>query len=152
MWIAAALLLVVAIGSALALVATRDLEERPAVARATDAPTARDEPPRLAAAPPDASPPPAAAPVPASSSREPIVAGPAPRREKASGRGRLKVNLIPWADVRIDGGAAVRTPVDVLLPAGRHEIALHNPDTGHRARRNVTIVADRTLEITDWER
>ncbi|MFZ6184669.1 protein kinase domain-containing protein [Nannocystis pusilla] len=85
---------------------------------------------------------PLAAPVPKDSAARPGPARPA--------RGRLLVNLVPWAEVRVDGGPARRTPVDLDLAAGRHTLELSNPELGQRRTRAVTINRGAVTRVTDW--
>lgn len=72
-----------------------------------------------------------------SATREPE--GPVRRRNPppaAAEPGRLQVNVLPWAEVSVDGRSLGRVPIDAKLPAGRHRVRLSNPQLG-----------DRTLEI-----
>jgi serine/threonine-protein kinase len=64
--------------------------------------------------------------------------------------GRVKVNVIPWADVAIAGRRLGRTPVDADVPEGRHRLVLHNPDLGKRASRTVVVRPGETLLVTEW--
>ncbi|MBC8071039.1 MAG: PEGA domain-containing protein, partial [Deltaproteobacteria bacterium] len=79
-----------------------------------------------------------------------VVPDATPTKPARSARGRLRVNVIPWADVRVDGKPFGRAPVDRALPAGRHEVELYNPDIPRRAEHHVVIAADRPFEITHW--
>lgn len=56
----------------------------------------------------------------------------------------------PNADVTIDGRARGRTPIDLELPAGKHDLVLHNPDTGQLRSSTIAIERDKTLSIIRW--
>lgn len=64
--------------------------------------------------------------------------------------GRIKINVLPYAEVRIDNKYVGRTPVNISLPPGRHRIELANPTTGKRVNREVTVQSDRVVTISDW--
>ena len=90
---------------------------------------------------------------------EPESAPPRPSPKKAAARsvpprrptgtGTLRIHAEPWAYAEV-GGFKVETPATLALPAGRHKIKLHNPDTGARATRWVTIEPDgvKTVNVT----
>jgi hypothetical protein len=105
-----------------------------------------DAPPPPDAAPLDAPPPDAA----------PLDAPPRPVRPERdrptapTARGRLKINLVPYAQVAIDGVARGDTPLDLSLPAGRHRLELINPQIGRRTTRTIDVPADGVLEVTRW--
>ncbi|MEZ4400565.1 MAG: serine/threonine-protein kinase [Kofleriaceae bacterium] len=69
---------------------------------------------------------------------------------RATSTGRLKVNLVPYAVVRLDGRALGTTPLDVEVPAGRHRLELVNPASGRAATRPIVVAADGTTEVTAW--
>lgn len=48
------------------------------------------------------------------------------------GKGTVKVNSRPWADVYIDGQLAGKTPLQRPVYEGKHEIKLVNPEEGER--------------------
>jgi serine/threonine-protein kinase len=75
---------------------------------------------------------------------------PSSPRERPRARGRLKVNLVPYAEVSIDGRSLGGTPVDEPIRAGAHELELYNPDSGLRRTLDVTIEEGRVLNITRW--
>ena len=58
--------------------------------------------------------------------------------KKPTGNGTLRVHAEPWAYAEV-GDHKVETPARLTLPAGRHKLKLHNPETGARATRWVTI-------------
>ncbi|MBX7080505.1 MAG: PEGA domain-containing protein, partial [Nannocystaceae bacterium] len=72
----------------------------------------------------------------------------APPRPRA--RGRLKVNLVPYARVTIDGRDRGQTPVDTPLSAGTHRVELYNPDSAQRRTIDVQVEAGQTASITAW--
>lgn len=65
------------------------------------------------------------------------------------GKGRLKVNLVPYAKTFVDG-KLVGTRVDIELSAGKHRLRLYNPDTGQDVNKKIVIRAGETLSITSW--
>jgi hypothetical protein len=71
-------------------------------------------------------------------------------RSPAAEPGRLKINLLPYARVTVDGQPRGQTPVDLALPAGAHQLALENPDTGQRSERRIDIAPGQTLVIHHW--
>ncbi len=99
-------------------------------------------PPLPAPAPSPPSPPPDATPMPDAA----VPRTPAPRRT-----GRLKINLLPYAEVSLGGARLGRTPIDTSVRAGRHELVLSNPETGQRTRRSITVPVGGTLEIRSWQ-
>jgi eukaryotic-like serine/threonine-protein kinase len=64
--------------------------------------------------------------------------------------GHLKINLLPYARVTIDGQPRGQTPVALSLPAGAHQLVLDNPDTGQRSERRIDIASGQTLVIQQW--
>jgi serine/threonine-protein kinase len=65
-------------------------------------------------------------------------------------KGRLSVNVLPWARVTLDGRALGGVPITKLeVPAGSHELVLSN-DTGDRVAKTITIEAGKLLEVTSW--
>jgi tRNA A-37 threonylcarbamoyl transferase component Bud32 len=67
-----------------------------------------------------------------------------------TGRGRLKINLLPYAVVSIDGQPRGATPVDVSLAAGEHMVELANPDTGVRRSVRIVVTSGKISAITAW--
>lgn len=63
--------------------------------------------------------------------------------------GRLQVNVLPWAEVTIDGRAHGRVPVDVELAPGRHRVRLSNPQLGERTL-EVEVPAGGVHKISRW--
>lgn len=80
-------------------------------------------------------------PEPAAAARKPVRAKP----------GSLRINVLPYATVRIDGKDYGQTPVTAKLPAGRHRVLLENPQTGKRVRGTVVISASETTSIKTWD-
>jgi hypothetical protein len=62
----------------------------------------------------------------------------------------LKINLLPWAEVRVDGRSIGHTPLDVAIAPGGHAITLVNPDIGRRLDRRLEIRSNRVAEIKSW--
>ena len=73
-----------------------------------------------------------------------------PRREPASEPARLRVNIIPWAEVHANGRNLGRTPVDAEVPSGTIELLLKNPDTGRTVSHIVELSPGDTATITEW--
>jgi len=111
-------------------------EVRPAAAPAAAPAPAVDAGESIAAAPPDAA------------AVTPDVAP--PRRHAPRAEGRLKVNVLPWAKVTVDGRAVGTTPVDVKVGAGDHQVVLFNPGSKRRAEHRVKVEPGGTAEITRW--
>lgn len=92
----------------------------------------------------------------------PIDAGPADAQRRARqppvrptvdarlARGRLQVDVVPYARVQLDRLPLGKTPVDRRVPVGRHRLLLWNPDTGQRRSTVITIRADRPTIINRW--
>lgn len=70
--------------------------------------------------------------------------------KEVAARGRLRVNLIPWAQVRLDGEDLGRTPVDRAVAPGRHALELTNPETGQRRTRTIEVAAGGEAAIVEW--
>ncbi|MBL9100540.1 MAG: protein kinase [Myxococcales bacterium] len=68
------------------------------------------------------------------------------RREK----GRLLLNLVPWAEASVDGRVLGRTPLAVDLAAGRYTMELVNPELGQRRTRTIIINGGGETRVTDW--
>lgn len=68
------------------------------------------------------------------------------RREK----GRLLLNLVPWAEASVDGRVLGRTPLAVDLAAGRYTMELVNPELGQRRTRTIIITGGGETRVTDW--
>ncbi|HWN71777.1 MAG TPA: serine/threonine-protein kinase [Haliangium sp.] len=82
-----------------------------------------------------------------------LGAGPGARSAPSSPAaepGRLKINLLPYARITIDGQSRGQTPVDLSLPAGAHQLVLENPDTGQRSERRIDVAPGQTLVIHQW--
>ena len=87
---------------------------------------------------------------PADLGRRPAPSEPSrPARAEPTEPGRLQVNVLPWAEVRIDGHDHGRVPVDVELPPGRHRVELRNPQLG-RVVKDVELRPGAELEIKEW--
>lgn len=74
----------------------------------------------------------------------------APLDPKVRAKSRLLVNVVPYAEVTVDGRPFGRTPIDREVRAGKHTVELYNPETGRRATKRVTTHPDEPLRITAW--
>lgn len=84
----------------------------------------------------------------------PVAPPPDPKPEspdpKTRAKTRLLVNLVPYAEVTVDGRSFGRTPIDREVRAGKHTVELYNPETGRRTSMRVTTTPDAPLRITEW--
>ena len=86
----------------------------------------------------------------------PPLARPAPRSDVRPPRdlprepGRLRINLIPFAEVRLDGRPLGRTPIDLSVEPGRHTLELHHPASGQRRERTIDLAAGGDLLVSTW--
>jgi serine/threonine-protein kinase len=82
----------------------------------------------------------------------PPPATPTPKRARKAiaEPGRLRVNVLPWAQVTIDGEDWGRTPIDRELDAGEHTVELYNPDSQQRVKKPVRIMAGKPSSIETW--
>lgn len=73
------------------------------------------------------------------------------RREPspAAEPGRLQVNVLPWAEVTVDGRSLGRVPIDVELAPGRHRVKLDNPQLGERSF-EIELPAGGVHTISRW--
>ncbi len=63
-------------------------------------------------------------------------------------QGWLKLVVVPWAHVSVDGKAIGMTPLsDVVLDEGQHELVLENPEAGLRYDAAVPIAAGERVEL-----
>ncbi len=108
-------------------------------------PAAPEAPPIETPLPPDPVPEPPTTPLEAE-----VVEASTTTKPPRQSRGRLRVNLLPWARVEVDGKSVGRTPVDVKLRPGKHRVTLSNPDTGQSSKLTVEIEARETTSITKW--
>lgn len=72
-----------------------------------------------------------------------------PRRRVDAEPGRIQVNVLPWAEVRIDGRDHGRVPVDVELPPGRYRVELRNPQLGS-VTKEVQLRSGVLHKIKEW--
>ena len=154
-----ALAIAIPLGIALAAaIAIPLLGAPPPLAASAPAPAsaAADPPPRPVPVPvPLPPPPPEIIFVEPESRPAPPPRKPAPAKKAAkpaarpTGTGTLRVHAEPWAYAEV-GDFKVETPAKLTLPAGRHKLRLHNPDTGARVTRWVTIEpgAVETVSVT----
>jgi serine/threonine-protein kinase len=73
---------------------------------------------------------------------------PRPTRAKA---GSLRINVLPYATVRIDGKDYGQTPVTATLASGKHRVVLENPQTGKTVRGTVVVSPSKTTAIKTWD-
>ena len=64
--------------------------------------------------------------------------------------GRLRVNVIPWAEASLDGAPIGRTPIDRRVAAGKHTLELRNPESGQRRAREIEVGRGGEVNITEW--
>lgn len=82
----------------------------------------------------------------------PEVDPPARRRAPAPATaepGRLQVNVLPWAEVSVDGHPKGRVPLDIELSAGPHRVQLSNPQLGERIL-EIDVPAGGVHKISRW--
>lgn len=104
-------------------------------------PPPEDTPPASPIDPPPTTPP-LARPAPRSDARPP--------RDLPRARAHLRVNLIPFAEVRLDGRPLGRTPIDLSVEPGRHTLELHHPVSGQRRERTIDLAAGGDLLVSTW--
>jgi tRNA A-37 threonylcarbamoyl transferase component Bud32 len=63
--------------------------------------------------------------------------------------GELWINVLPYANVVIDGKSAGPTPLRVSLPPGNHRIVLKRKDRPSQTRK-IKIVSGKVNKITSW--
>ncbi len=68
----------------------------------------------------------------------------------SNARGTLWINLLPYAEVTVDGASKGRTPKRLKMKPGKHRIGLRNPQTGNAKTVVVEVVAGKTKRITNW--
>ncbi|HET6582772.1 MAG TPA: protein kinase, partial [Nannocystaceae bacterium] len=69
---------------------------------------------------------------------------------RAAKSGRLRVNLLPYARVIVDGKDLGGTPFDQPMAAGDHVIELYNPESRQRVKKSVRIAAGQPSSIETW--
>lgn len=70
----------------------------------------------------------------------------------AIGRGTLRINVLPWANVTVNGRSLGQTPIAPRqVFAGRYQVRIENPQLGKSETRTVTVPANGagTLAV-DW--
>ncbi len=65
--------------------------------------------------------------------------------------GRLRINVLPYAQVSLDGRGLGRTPIDRPLRPGKHKLTLHNPGTGKTVHRKIDVAPGEEISIVQWE-
>ncbi|MCC6157527.1 MAG: serine/threonine protein kinase [Deltaproteobacteria bacterium] len=98
---------------------------------------------------PPVSPTPKSTPTPTPPPAAPVAVAPAP---EALAPGFLRVgDLVPYADVVIDGRSVDTTPTGrIPLPPGAHRVLLKNDPAGKRASVEAHVVSGETFTITTW--
>ena len=86
----------------------------------------------------------AAAPA-ADAAAEKVTRRPPPKKTP----GELWINVLPYANVVIDGKSAGPTPLRVSLPPGNHRIVLKRKDRPSQTRK-IKIVSGKVNKITSW--
>jgi cytoskeletal protein RodZ len=77
------------------------------------------------------------------------AAAPAPAAPQgATGKGELRMNSLPWANMTVDGKPAGRTGRPIELSAGRHTVVL-TTSNGRRHEETLTVRANKT-ETRCW--
>jgi len=154
----AALAALVCVAIVLALRAPASTSPEVAASAPPAPPAMREDPPAPRATPTPSVPVPTAAPAPApadaalaeardAAAPAPIATGARPLLRRT---GKLRVNVVPWANVRFDDQPLGQTPIDLDVAAGRHRVTLHNPDTGDRVEKWIEIEPDRIAEVRSW--
>ncbi len=69
---------------------------------------------------------------------------------KAKGSGIIRINVLPYAEVSVDGARRGRTPRTVKVSAGSHTVRLRNPATGKTSIKKITVADGETKLITSW--
>lgn len=93
---------------------------------------------------------PVARPAPAPVARSAPRGDARPPRDPPREPGRLRVNLIPFAEVRLDGRPLGRTPIDERVAPGRHTLELHHPGSGQRRERTIELAAGGEVLVSTW--
>ncbi len=62
----------------------------------------------------------------------------------------LRVNLLPYALVELDGTSIGKTPLKRSIPAGEHTLSLLNPETGKERTVTFSIESGATHEVISW--
>jgi serine/threonine-protein kinase len=62
------------------------------------------------------------------------------------GKGTLKVNSRPWSEVHVDGVLKGKTPLEIPIYEGMHEVRLVSPEAGERIQK-VEIAAGETEDV-----
>jgi tRNA A-37 threonylcarbamoyl transferase component Bud32 len=74
---------------------------------------------------------------------------PSPRAAAKKAPGQLWINVLPYADVEIDGKKAGPTPLRISLSPGMHRIRLSRKDRPSQTRK-IKIVSGKVNKITSW--
>ena len=122
--------------------------DAPSYAQEPDAPAPPPPPPPL----PDAPAPPADALAPGDAPVRPRVDAavlPNDAAAKPHGNGTVKIGADPWGDVVIDGVPKGRTPAELVLPAGHHDIEViyRGEDPPRKKAFAIDLAPDQTLPL-----
>jgi hypothetical protein len=71
-----------------------------------------------------------------------------PAQPAAAQTGFVMVQSQPWAEIHVGGESLGMTPRRIELPAGRHELRLHNPDAGLERRVTVHVRSGATERVS----
>lgn len=78
------------------------------------------------------------------------AASPGSEPPAEAARSRLRINLVPYADVSLDGVPLGRTPIDREVRAGRdRRLVLEHPSVG-KVPRSIDLPAGEDVSITSW--
>ncbi|MEZ4452986.1 MAG: protein kinase [Nannocystaceae bacterium] len=110
-----------------------------------------DDPPRNDPEEPDDPSTPATTASPRGSSSPPRTRRAAiPGARATTSPGRLRVNLLPFAEVRVDDRELGRTPIDRPIDPGPHTLVLENPQSGLRRARTIDVAPGGEVVISEW--
>jgi serine/threonine-protein kinase len=70
--------------------------------------------------------------------------------ERAKKPGRLRVNVVPYAHVTVDGDDWGRTPIDAEIAPGDHTVELYNPESQRRVKKPVRIQPGKPTSLQTW--
>jgi serine/threonine protein kinase len=74
-----------------------------------------------------------------------VIAAPKPAAE-----GKLSLNAVPWANVKLKGKNLGATPLMINLPAGTHQLELENPPLN--LKRTITVIIKEGEQTTHFEK
>ncbi len=74
----------------------------------------------------------------------------APAALVAAAPGRLQVDVVPRAQVALDGAPLGVSPIDAAVAAGRHRLSLLDPATGAQSERAIDVVPGGVVSVKTW--